>query len=75
MNARRIHIGDQAAAVLRDAGRAVSTNELARMLGVNAYEQGAYLWRELDKMARRGTVERIVDRERSCRLWRWAGRS
>lgn len=73
-NARRVHIGDQAAAILRDAGGPLDTLELGARLGLNAYERGAYLWRELDKLARRGQVERIVDPRLSCRLWAWKHR-
>lgn len=73
MNARRVHIGDQAAALLRDAAEAMGTNEIANRLNLDGYERGAYLWRELDRLARSGQVERIVDPQLSCRLWRWIG--
>lgn len=48
----------------------ISSNDLARRLGLNQYEQGALLWPALDWLARNGRAERIVRPDFVCRFWR-----
>lgn len=48
----------------------ISTNEIADRLGLNRFQQSAYLWRTLDRFARRGDVERIKLDGFYCRFWR-----
>ncbi len=52
------------------AGVPVSTTELGNQLGFNPYERSAVLWAELDKLARRGLVERTNPEEWNVRRWR-----
>ncbi len=52
------------------AGEPVSTTELGNQLGFNPYERSVVLWGELDKLARRGLVERTNPEEWNVRRWR-----
>ncbi len=52
------------------AGEPVSTTELGNQLGFNPYERSVVLWNELDKLARRGLVERTNPEEWNVRRWR-----
>ncbi len=52
------------------AGAPVSTTELGNALGFNPYERSVVLWGELDKLAKRGLVERTNPEEWNVRRWR-----
>jgi predicted ArsR family transcriptional regulator len=73
LTARNVHLTDQALALLADSPLPMSTREVARAVGITNVAREQEAWRVLDRLARRGLVERIRLPEASCRYWRYVG--
>ena len=69
--ASKDRLRDQMIAILRaESPLPISTVALADRLGLSAYERQAALYPVLDRLARRGQVERMSFEGSRCRFWR-----
>ena len=70
LTARNVHLTDQVLAALAERAHEppMTTAEVAQAIGQPPWRQDT--WRVLDRLTRRGTVERIVDDNGICRRWR-----